>query len=173
MRTYYTWKTFELEDVTYYTFKMGLWTLAETSTGLIICCLPILPRFFQFISPKIRKSFSLSAYHVGLKDKKPCASFKPTMTNKPAFQARHDPYHSDTLIGNDSIALVRPSSKSTAAESTIEPGLSPNDRQRVADDDLESGQHEVLDWVARVEMDPDTPDTTSPDWAEPKMARAW
>ena len=34
---------------------MGLWTWAELSTGIIIGCLPTLPKFFQHIGPKIRQ----------------------------------------------------------------------------------------------------------------------
>ena len=38
---------------------MGLWAYAEIAIGIIVTCLPISPRFFQFVGPKLSKSFSL------------------------------------------------------------------------------------------------------------------
>ena len=33
--------------------QMGLWTYAELAAGVIISCLPVIPRFFQYVGPKI------------------------------------------------------------------------------------------------------------------------
>lgn len=35
---------------------MGLWTWAELSTGIIVGCLPALPKFFQHVGPKIYRT---------------------------------------------------------------------------------------------------------------------
>ena len=40
---------------------MGLWTLAEVAAGVIVSCLPVLPRFFQDIVPKIHRVFSIGS----------------------------------------------------------------------------------------------------------------
>ena len=59
LRTYYTWKTDSQPDVSYNIVGLGLWTLAEVATGVIVSCLPVLPRFFQDIGPKIYRAFSI------------------------------------------------------------------------------------------------------------------
>ena len=46
-RTYYTWKIIRSPDISYNIFRMGLWTAAEMTTGILVSCLPVLPRFFQ------------------------------------------------------------------------------------------------------------------------------
>ena len=37
---------------------MGLWSAAEFSTGIIISCLPVIPRFFQHIGPKLSSALT-------------------------------------------------------------------------------------------------------------------
>ena len=45
-------------DVSYNTIIMGLWTWAEIKTGILISCLPMMPKFFQHLSSQIRGTFS-------------------------------------------------------------------------------------------------------------------
>lgn len=58
-RTYYTWKVVEEPDTSYNIVMMGLWTLAEVATGVIVCCLPVLPRFLRHAGPKVYRAFSI------------------------------------------------------------------------------------------------------------------
>ena len=58
LRTHYNLKLYYSEDVSYNLGKMGLWTYAEIAIGIIVSCLPVLPRFFQHFGPKIRWSQS-------------------------------------------------------------------------------------------------------------------
>ena len=58
LRTYYTWKLVTQPDISYNVIIMGLWTLAELATGVIVCCAPVLPRFFRHTGPKIYHAFS-------------------------------------------------------------------------------------------------------------------
>lgn len=58
LRTYYTWRTVESSDTSWELLPMGLWTWAELSIGIIVGCLPALPKFFQHIGPKIHGSIS-------------------------------------------------------------------------------------------------------------------
>ena len=37
---------------------MGLWTGAELTSGIIVSCLPVTPRFFQYLGPKVHGVFS-------------------------------------------------------------------------------------------------------------------
>lgn len=61
LRTYYTWKVVKEPDVSYNIILMGLWTLAEVATGIIISCLPVLPRFFRHVGPILYRAFSLGS----------------------------------------------------------------------------------------------------------------
>lgn len=54
--TYYTWQTVETLDTSWDLIFMGLWTWAELSTGIIVGCLPALPKFFQHVGPKIYRT---------------------------------------------------------------------------------------------------------------------
>ena len=38
---------------------MGLWTFAELATGFIISCLPVIPKFFQHMYPKVSRALSV------------------------------------------------------------------------------------------------------------------
>ena len=53
IRTYYTWKVVKSSDFSYNIIVMGIWTYAELTIGIIVSCLPVLPRFFNHIGPKI------------------------------------------------------------------------------------------------------------------------
>ena len=53
LRTYYTWKIVTSPDITYHMVQMGLWTYAELATGVIVSCLPVIPKFFQYMGPRI------------------------------------------------------------------------------------------------------------------------
>lgn len=61
LRTYYTWRIVTSPDVTYHMVQMGLWTYAELATGVIISCLPVIPKFFQYIGPRIASTISNQA----------------------------------------------------------------------------------------------------------------
>ena len=61
LRTYYTWKVVKEPDISYNIIVMGLWTLAEIATGLIISCLPVLPRFLRHAGPKVYRAFSVGS----------------------------------------------------------------------------------------------------------------
>ena len=40
-------------DFSYTTVLMGMWTFAEFTTGIVISCLPVIPKFFQHVGPKV------------------------------------------------------------------------------------------------------------------------
>ena len=39
--------------------QMGMWTYAELSTGIVISCLPVIPKFFQHVGPKVHSALTL------------------------------------------------------------------------------------------------------------------
>lgn len=47
---------------------MGLWTYAELSTGTCISCLPVIPKFFQHIGPKLSSALTTLKIRSTLKD---------------------------------------------------------------------------------------------------------
>lgn len=61
VRTYYTWKIIKSPDITYNICIMGLWAYAEISIGIIVSCLPMIPKFFKHCGPKIHDMFSLGS----------------------------------------------------------------------------------------------------------------
>ena len=61
LRTYYTWKIINSPDITYNMIIMGLWAYAEITIGIVVSCLPVVPKFFKHIGPKIYATFSLGS----------------------------------------------------------------------------------------------------------------
>ena len=58
LRTYYTWKIVQSPDISYNMVPMGMWTYAELSTGIVISCLPVIPKFFQHIGPQLSRALT-------------------------------------------------------------------------------------------------------------------
>ena len=58
LRTYYTWRAIESHDINWQLLPMGLWTWAEISIGIIVGCLPTLPKFVQHIGTRYHLKFS-------------------------------------------------------------------------------------------------------------------
>ena len=71
LRTYYTWIVVKSPDITYNIAKMGLWAYAEISIGIIVSCLPVFPKFFNHIGPKVYATFSLGSSSTTLLRQKP------------------------------------------------------------------------------------------------------
>ncbi|KAF7513246.1 hypothetical protein GJ744_010642 [Endocarpon pusillum] len=61
LRTYYTWKIVKSPEVSYNFAIMGYWTIAEITTGIVVSCLPVMPKFFHHYTSKFyhsRKPYS-------------------------------------------------------------------------------------------------------------------
>lgn len=56
MRTYYSWRFVESLDKSYLSGPFGIWCAAELSVGIIVGCLPVMPKFYQHIAPKVMLS---------------------------------------------------------------------------------------------------------------------
>lgn len=54
VRLYYAIQTFRTGDLTYNFVVLGLWTHVEITFGIFCGCLPVLPRFFKALQPKIQ-----------------------------------------------------------------------------------------------------------------------
>ena len=49
MRTYESWAITDSTNFSRIIALMGIWTTAETGLGIAVCCLPVMPRFLQFL----------------------------------------------------------------------------------------------------------------------------
>ena len=58
IRTYTTWRFVESPDTSYGLGRLGLWSMAELTIGIITGCLPVMPKFFQHVGPKLHSVFS-------------------------------------------------------------------------------------------------------------------
>ena len=119
VRTYYSFQVPKSSDKTYNLELMGLWGWAELAIGIIVGCLPIMPKFFQHIGPKVYKTLSfgskkeISPAH-GIKDthktakanaftkiQRPFAKYDgPSVSN-----SLTDPYNPQTQLYDDYLTL--------------------------------------------------------------------
>jgi len=53
LRLYYSIKLELTGDVSYDIALVGVWAVAENSIGILCCCLPVFPLFFQVIGPQV------------------------------------------------------------------------------------------------------------------------
>ena len=58
MGTYYRWGIKDSLDQSYDLVEFGQWTEAEVIVGFLLSCVPIMPKFFQHIGPKLHESWS-------------------------------------------------------------------------------------------------------------------
>ena len=63
VRTYYSFQVPKSSDKTYNLELMGLWGWAELATGIIVGCLPVMPKFIQHVGPRFFTSLSLRSKH--------------------------------------------------------------------------------------------------------------
>ena len=65
VRTYYSFQVPKSSDKTYNLQLMSLWGWAELAIGIIVGCLPVMPKFIQHVGPQIFKTLSFgSKYEV-------------------------------------------------------------------------------------------------------------
>ena len=163
IRTVYTWKFADSQDKTYWVCQMGLWTEAEIAIEIIVSCLPILPRFIQFIGPKIYGGFSKSwLRHLDRMEKN---SLHPGKSNAltaleyeshPQTTSMNGPYELQADIASDSFVFSQPKLKSAKEETLCgsNPGI----------------------WVERttqIEFGPNTDNIFSSDVADQRIRWGW
>ena len=147
LRTYYTWKVVKGSDVSYNIIVMGLWTLAEIATGIIVSCLPVLPRFFRHAGPKVLQAFSVptkSSSSSGCASTRVGAGPWWMSPTSPPFEARHLTIESKNLndlrihnthVHGDSTELEGYNAMTSKASAIHELRPGPNESNR----DVESG----------------------------------
>lgn len=58
LRTYYIAKQEKSPDVSYDIMQLGRCTLAEMTAGILVSCLPTMPKFYKLVSSKIYETLS-------------------------------------------------------------------------------------------------------------------
>ncbi|KAG6993742.1 hypothetical protein G7Y79_00051g086620 [Physcia stellaris] len=58
LRAYYASEIVKSHDISWNVSKMGLWTFAEVAIGTVVCCAPVLPKFFRHFGSKLYGTFS-------------------------------------------------------------------------------------------------------------------
>lgn len=66
VRVYYAFEVVKSDDVSYKIGIIGFCTLVEIAIGIIVSCLPVLPRLFQAFSPHISSAFSFQSKTGGI-----------------------------------------------------------------------------------------------------------
>ena len=61
VRTYYSYQVPKSSDRTYKLELMGLWGWAELTIGIIVGCLPVLPKFLHHIGATASRTFSFTS----------------------------------------------------------------------------------------------------------------
>ena len=107
MRTYYMWQLAESSDKSYMIAVFGLWSDAELSVGVLIGCFPVIPRFLQFVGPKISQAIRSRA--------KPARDLGQNLGNK-----------SKTNNINTLTVIKNPFAKYKVGLSIVDSGLDPH-----------------------------------------------
>ena len=58
VRTVYTFRVLDSPDVSYNTIIMGLWTWVEITIGILVSCMPTMPKFLHYLNITLRSTFS-------------------------------------------------------------------------------------------------------------------
>lgn len=86
---------------------MGFWTYVEIDVGIVITCLPVIPRLFKAFGPRISGAFSLRSKTSGVSNSEPKpgdGSIKP-MSGKKKPDKYKDLYSMQTEVGDESSPL--------------------------------------------------------------------
>lgn len=86
---------------------MGFWTYVEIAIGIIISCLPVLPRLFQAFGPRIYGAFSLRSKTSGVTHSETKPSLTPikSMGGKKKLEGYVDLYGMRTEVSGEYSSL--------------------------------------------------------------------
>ena len=162
VRTYYSYQVPKSSDKSYNLELMGLWGWAELAIGIIVGCLPVAPKFFQHVGPKVFNVFTFVTKSDVQSDMSPTYDSKttdeiPKTYSVTKFQrpfARYnvgsntsesftDPYYPQTRLDSDQLHLTASEHDSPRSRFTIahEPTQSLGFIVASKPGDLESGSN--------------------------------
>ena len=91
VRSYATFKLVDSDDKTYNLIMMGCWKFIEIAIGIVISCLPILPRLFQGFGSRIYGALSSRFKNSGMK-------LSGTHTADPSIKLASEKKNSDASV---------------------------------------------------------------------------
>ena len=157
VRTYYSYQVPKSSDRTYKLELMGLWGWAELTIGIIVGCLPVLPKFIHHIGTTVSKTFSftskdgVSATHGLINNIQPPRA--NAFTEIPRPFAKHvgssisesstDTYSPQARLHEDYLASDKDVSRSLSAITTHNPAHPPSVVIATRRDDLEYGEKTI------------------------------
>ena len=138
MRTYYSYQVPKSSDKSYNLELMGLWGWAELAIGIIVGCLPVAPKFFQSVGPKVLNVFAFVSKSDVQSDMSPTYDSKTTDEIPKTYQftksqrplasynagssisaSLTDPYHPQTQLDSDHPNLTTNELDSMRSKQTI------------------------------------------------------
>ena len=154
VRTYYSFQVSKSTDKTHNLMLMGLWGWAEVATGIIVSCLPVMPRFIQHAGPKIYKTVSLrskykfgNAYVMQATHGIPKTKAFTKIQRRPAecgasgtSELLADPHHTPPWLDDESLPTVSFDLSLPSTITAIEPTQPPGVILATRRDGMEYGQ---------------------------------
>ena len=162
VRTYYSYQVPKSSDKSYNLELMGLWGWAELAIGIIVGCLPIAPKFFRHVGPKVFNVFAFVSKPDVQSDMSPTYDSKTTdeilktcsfaKSQRPLARynvgsniskSLTDPYYPQTRVDSDHLHLTANEIESTRSKFTVvqEPNQSLGVIATSRPGDLESGSN--------------------------------
>ena len=157
VRTYYSYQVPKSSDRTYKLELMGLWGWAELTIGIIVGCLPVLPKFIQHIGATVSRTFSLtskdsaSAAHGLINNIQPPKANAFSKNQQPfanhvgssISESSTDTYGPQARLHGEYLAADKYDSLALNAISRLEPTHPPSVVIATKRDDLECGERTI------------------------------
>ena len=162
VRTYYSYQVPKSSDRSYNLELEGLWAWAELTIGIIVGCLPVTPKFFQHVGPKVLNVIAFVSESDVQSDMSPTydskttdeipKTYSSTKSQRPLARynvgsniskAPTDTYYPQTQLDSDHLHLTANELESTRSNFTIahEPTQSLDVIAASRPGDLESGSN--------------------------------
>ena len=121
MRTYYSYQVRTSLDKSYNLELMGLWCWAELAIGIIVGCLPVTPKFFRHVGPKVFNVFAFISKSDVQSDMSPTCGPKATdgIPKKCALNKIQRPFAKYNVGSNISDSFTDPFYPQTELESDL------------------------------------------------------
>ena len=157
LRTYYSFKVPKSSDRTYNLELMGLWSWAELTIGIIVGCLPVLPKFIRHVGAKVSSTFSftskdgVSATHGLINNIQPPKANAFTEVPRPfaehvgssISESSTDTYSPQARLHEEYLTSDKYDSRSLSAITTHKPTHPPSVVIATRRDDLEYGEKTI------------------------------
>ena len=171
VRTYYSYQVPKSFDKSYNLELMGLWGWAELAIGIIVGCLPVAPKFFRHVGPKVLNTFAFVSKSDVQSDMSPTNGSKTadeipktysfTKFHRPfarynvgsnISESFTDPCYPQTRLDSDHLHLTANQLDSTRSKFTIahEPTQSLGIIAASGPDDLETGRTDTESLRSRI-----------------------